>query len=267
MNFLAHLPKYRIVAFLFGIGILIVLIYYAGVEKIWLIIKQVSPRWIAASIIIYAASWFFRTWRLELFTLHAGKNIRALELFKLYISGYALNILLPAKLGDVATIGYLKWSGIDIGISTAIIAQTRVLDVLSLVMLSMPAIIFSEKTNQMWLYTTVIISAIIISVPLGIIFIDKNRNISNLLDKIIGVFNNKYINLAIKGIKITYEAYWDIVSNRNLLFIFNYCKTYIIVYIIERTIIYYYRSIICRSWSSKNYFIILACSTCKIICS
>jgi len=56
-----------------------------------------------------------------------GKNIGIFDLFKLYISGYALNVMLPAKLGDVATVGYLKMKGVHIGRSAAIILQTRIL--------------------------------------------------------------------------------------------------------------------------------------------
>jgi uncharacterized protein (TIRG00374 family) len=99
---------YRIIAFIIGIGILLALIYHAGFERFLDIVLQTSPYWIATAVIIYAASWIFRTWRLERFTTHAGKNIKIFDLFKLYISGYALNIILPAKLGDAATVGYLK---------------------------------------------------------------------------------------------------------------------------------------------------------------
>jgi len=123
---------YRIIAFIAGIGILLALIYHAGFERFLDIVLQTSPYWIAVAVIIYAASWIFRTWRLERFTTHAGKNIKISDLFKLYISGYALNVILPAKLGDAATVGYLKMKGINVGRSAAIILQTRILDVLAL---------------------------------------------------------------------------------------------------------------------------------------
>jgi len=171
---------YRIIAFIIGIGILLALIYHAGFERFSDIILQTSPYWIATAVIVYAASWIFRTWRLERFTTHAGKNIRIFDLFKLYISGYALNVILPAKLGDAATVGYLKMKGINIGRSAAIILQTRILDVLALILLSIPALIlFSEKTAPNWIRTTIFICLFLVAVPIGIVVLDKNINCFN----------------------------------------------------------------------------------------
>jgi len=103
---------YRIIASLVGIGILVSLVYYAGFEKFFGIIIQTSLYWIIISVIIYAMSWIFRVQRLERFTRDAGEKIGFFKLFKLLISGYTLNILLPARLGDVATIFYLKMNKI-----------------------------------------------------------------------------------------------------------------------------------------------------------
>ena len=77
-------------------------------------------------------SWIFRVQRLERFTGDAGEKIYFFELFKRLSSGYTLNVLLPAKLGDVAMIFYLKMKKIAIGKSTAIIFQLRILDVMAL---------------------------------------------------------------------------------------------------------------------------------------
>ena len=118
---------YRVIASLAGIAILLLLVYYAGFEKFFRIIIHTSPYWIIVSVIIYAISWIFRVQRLKRFTMDAGEKIEFFELFKLLISGYTLNILLPARLGDVATIFYLKMKKIAIGKSTAIIFQLRIL--------------------------------------------------------------------------------------------------------------------------------------------
>lgn len=105
----------RIFLSLLGFGILLALVYYVGFEKFFYILLNVNPAWIVIAILVFMVAWIFRILRLKAFTLHAGKNIKALDLFKLYISGYALNVLLPAKLGDAATVGYLKMKGINIG--------------------------------------------------------------------------------------------------------------------------------------------------------
>ena len=209
---------YRIIAFIIGIGILLALIYHTGFERFLNIILQTSPYWIATAIIVYAASWIFRTWRLEQFTTHAGKNIRIFDLFKLYISGYALNVILPAKLGDVATVGYLKVKGINIGRSAAIILQTRILDVLALILLSIPALIlFSEKVAPNWIRTTIFICILVIAVPIGIVTLDKNKIFSGLLEKLGNKFSHKFLKLAVEKTKDAYEGYHEIVSDKKLL--------------------------------------------------
>lgn len=209
---------YRIIALIIGIGILLVLTYQAGFERFSHTILQTSPYWIAIAVVVYAASWIFRTWRLELFTTHAGKTIKIFDLFKLYISGYSLNVILPAKLGDVATIGYLKTRGINIGRSAAIILQTRILDVLALILLSIPAFILSsEKITPNGIRTTIFICIFIVAVPIGIVVVDRNKIFSDFLEKLGNKFSHKFLKLAVEKTKDAYEGYHEIVSNKRLL--------------------------------------------------
>ena len=208
----------RIIAFFIGFGVLLGLIYHVGFEKFLNIVLQTSPYWIVASVIVYAISWIFRTRRLERFTTHAGKNIKIFDLFKLYISGYALNVILPAKLGDAATVGYLKMKGINIGRSAAIILQTRILDMLALILLSIPAfILFSEKAAPNWIRTTIFICLFIVAVPIGIVVLDKNKAFSGLLEKLGNKFSHKFLKLAVEKTLDAYEGYHEIVSNKKLL--------------------------------------------------
>jgi len=114
MNKITKTWIYRVIALIAGVSVLLALVHYAGFEQFYEIVLQASPRWIAAAALVYASSWTFRTWRLRLFTEHAGKKIGAFDLFKLYISGYALNVILPAKLGDVITVGYSLPTGLGL---------------------------------------------------------------------------------------------------------------------------------------------------------
>jgi uncharacterized protein (TIRG00374 family) len=208
----------QIIALAFGIGILIGLIYYAGYERILDIILQTSPYWIAASLINYAISWYFRTWRLERFTTFAGKNIKKKDLFKIHISGYALNTILPAKLGDIATAGFLKLKGIKVGNAAAIILQTRILDLLALIMLSIPAVLLSFKGRiPWWIPITISFCMIIVSVPFFIAILDKNKVISKFFDKSVERFVNNFLKLTILKIKDAYDSYHTILSNKRLL--------------------------------------------------
>ena len=210
--------KYRLIGLFIGIFILLVLIYYVGFEQFYYQVTHASPYLIALSVIVYAISWIFRTLRLDLFTTHAGKNIKIFDLFKLYIAGYALNVILPAKLGDVATVGFLKIKGINIGRSAAIIIQTRILDVLALILLSLPAFIaFSYTESLYWLKTMIIICLLVVAVPMGIVNLDRNKRIIRFIDKFKDKINHKFLRLAVEKTIEAYEGYHEIVSNKKLL--------------------------------------------------
>ncbi len=209
---------YRIIGLVIGIGILLTLVYRAGFERFWDIILQTSPQWIALSVAVYAASWIFRTWRLHGFATHAGKSIKMVDLFALHISGYALNAVLPAKLGDVATVGYLTMREISIGRSAAIVLQTRILDVLALVLLSLPAFVSLLRNGApSWIMTTVLLCTVIVAVPIGIVALDKGKRFSNVWENLQNRFGHKLPKLALEKTREAYEAYHEIATARKLM--------------------------------------------------
>ena len=120
-----------------AIAILFVLTYSVGLGNFYRIIISASPAGLISAVIIYSVSWILRTVRLDSLVKNVGANVGTWELFKLYISGNALNVILPAKLGDAAVICYLRMQGIGIGMSAAIAVQCRILDVLALLILSL----------------------------------------------------------------------------------------------------------------------------------
>jgi len=218
MNSKTRSWTYRIIAFSIGIGILLILICRAGFERSFNVILQTSPYWIAASVIVYAASWIFRTWRLERLTTHAGKTIKIFDLFRLHISGYALNAILPAKLGDAVTAGYLKMQGISIGRSAAIILQTRLLDLLALVLLSTPGFVFLlGKSAPFWMVTTLIICMAVVVTPIAIAALDKDRRLSDISESLQDRLGHEFLKVAAGKMRDAYEGYHEIVSDKRLL--------------------------------------------------
>jgi uncharacterized protein (TIRG00374 family) len=218
MNRKARSWIFRTIAFVIGVVILLALIYGAGFERFLDILLRTSPYWIALSVIVYAVSWIFRTWRLQQLTIHAGKSIKILDLFGLHISGYALNAILPAKLGDAATIGYLKMQGISIGRSAAIILQTRILDLLALIVLSIPAFVFFwGRGAPHWIMTTLVFCTVIVVVPIAIVSADRERRFSVISEKLQNRFRQRLVKLALEKTKDAYEGYHDIVSDKRLL--------------------------------------------------
>ena len=134
------------------------------------------------------------------------------------ISGYALNVILPAKLGDAATIGYLKMQGISIGRSAAIVLQTRILDLLALVLLSMPAVVLllGKRTPQ-WMVTTLVLCIVVVVSPIAIVVADKDKRFSAIAERLQKRFRRRFLKLAVETINDAYEGYHDIVSHQTLL--------------------------------------------------
>ncbi len=218
MNEITKTWIYRIIALAAGVSALLILIYYSGSEQFTRTVLEASPPWIVAAVLVYAFSWTFRTWRLRLFTENAGKNIGSIDLFKLYISGYALNVILPAKLGDVITVGYLKMKGIELARSAAIILQTRILDVMALVLLSVPALLlFLGESSPGWIGKTVLISALIVAVPVGVVILDRNESIFKFFYKLLYKSGRPSVTALAEKLQVAYRSYHQMVSNRYLL--------------------------------------------------
>jgi len=209
---------YRSTMFTAGIGIIVALIYRVGLKRFSDILLETSPPWVILSFVVYALSWIFRTWRLKALTDQAGDKIRAVDLFLLHISGYALNTVLPARLGDAAFVGYLRIKGIKIGRAAAIFLQTRILDLLALVVLSMPGLVFVfEKDIPNWIVTTFGFCLLVIVVPAGVVLFDRNKRLSKFIHRKASNAGNKVFRLVLEKIKDAYDGYREIVLNKKLL--------------------------------------------------
>ncbi|VVB67327.1 Lysylphosphatidylglycerol synthase TM region [uncultured archaeon] len=208
----------RVLAFSASLAILLALIHFAGFENFYQIMLNASPLWLAAAVAIYAASWIFRTFRLGTLSKEAGANIGVWELFKLQISGYALNVILPAKLGDAATVCYLTMRGIGIGMSTAIVVQCRVLDVLALILLSLSSLaLLFRKSPPEWIWMTIIGSLLIVSLCLGVVLLDRKMSLLHLSGRYLEPhMENGYLRSFSEKARDAYVGYRDIASNKLL---------------------------------------------------
>ncbi len=90
--------KFSIMPFVFASAIILVLIYSVGFENFFRVIAYASPVGLISAVFIYSISWILRAVRLESLCKNVGAHVGIKELFKIYISGNALNVILPAKL-------------------------------------------------------------------------------------------------------------------------------------------------------------------------
>jgi len=211
---------FHLVGFILGIGILVVLIQQAGFERFFNIIRRGRPLWLAAAVFVYTLSWLFRTWRLERLVAHGGLLIKMTTLFKLYISSFSLNIILPAKLGDLAAMAYLKMHGLKIGRSAAVILQTRILDMLALIVLSMPALFFFfhvKESPPYWILVSIALALLAILVFFGLVIFDRKKVLFRLLEKLGHKWGNRFFLLVVEKLNDAYGAYHKIIKDGKLL--------------------------------------------------
>jgi uncharacterized protein (TIRG00374 family) len=211
---------YYILSLITSAVALILLIHVAGSENLSNVIKHISAPLLLLSLGVYGTSWVFRTMRLSLFVNQNETSIRQLSLFKMNISGFALNNISPARLGDAATIGYLRMYGVRGGRSTAIIVQTRVLDLLSIIFLALCGIIFSlESSFPSWIIRVIFICGILCLLPYCVVWSQKIHGLPERLRRFAeGTKSSPIRYITIKASDI-YQAYSDIVYNRRLFFV------------------------------------------------
>jgi len=203
---------------LLAIAILFVLTYSVGLGNFYRVIISASPAGLISAVIIYSVSWILRTVRLDSLVKNVGANIGTWELFKLYISGNALNIVLPAKLGDAAVICYLRMQGIGIGMSAAIAVQCRILDVLALLILSLPSaiLLFREKIPE-WISLMLVGSLIIAALPLGVVLLSTTGNLPHLMNRNFEFLNKKRnVSRFMEKAKEAYFGYIKLASIKRL---------------------------------------------------
>jgi len=211
---------FHFISYLAGIGILVLLITCTGWEQFLDVLSRISVWWLSLSVLVYACSWVFRVWRLERLVLRFINGIDVFELFKLNVSGFALNIMLPAKLGDAATVGFLRMLGVKLGNAVAIIVQTRILDLLALVLLSSPCmLLLSKRGIPNWLSLTLLLCTLLIALSYVIVFAGKNGKFESLLKSLLDKFQQVYLQLVVSKVRDAYQSYLEIVSDKKLMMV------------------------------------------------
>jgi len=205
-------------SYMVGIGILVILIMITGWEQFLAVFSKISVWWLSLSILVYACSWLFRVWRFERLVFRYIDGTDFFDLFKINISGFALNIVFPAKLGDAAMVGFLKMQGVKLGNAVAVIVQTRVLDLLALVLLSSPCILLLSKRGiPNWLTCTLLLCTLIIALSYIMVLAGKNGRFEDLFKSLLEKFQRAYLQLLLSKARDAYRSYMEIASDIRLM--------------------------------------------------
>ena len=232
-------PKKVFNAAIYGVGILILagLVQKVGIARWGQLLQGADKRSVLLAAMIYAAIWPIRTLRLGRLVQHAAKSLPALRIFEIHISGFALNSILPAKVGDVAMVGFLKNEGIKTGSAVAIAFQARILDVLALVLVTVPSWIWlMRKDTPLWMGLSFLFCAALVALPLGITWADKKRKIASYATEAGKRAKHPFWGLALIKMGEVYAAYHSLVWDKVLMLFSIACS--IIIWMLEGSVCY-----------------------------
>lgn len=222
-----HILRY-LFSFLISLIILLFLIFCGDVNRFIKVLSQVSVNSVIIMVIVYALSWIFRTIRLERTVASLGSKMPFKNLFKLNISGYALNVLLPVKIGDVARMLFLKAEGMEGDKAIASVIYIRLLDIISIIMLATPVLfVMTKESIPNWTIISVI--SCILIIVLIFVFLSIGR-----MQRLFDIIEAKFTLKVTKGLlRVGKEVHWNL---RNLLFKSSvYCDMFysILIWLLE----------------------------------
>jgi uncharacterized protein (TIRG00374 family) len=206
------------VAVLFGLGIIGVWLLQIDLGQAWDSVRKSSPGFVALAILAYAFTWVFRTWRLACITKQAKQQIGFYQLFKLHIAAYALNVLFPAKLGDVAMIFFLRTKQLLLGQAAAMVLQTRLLDVAALVCLVFPVfIVLAGQGIPTWVGSMVVAALIVLGVVVSLVVLDRKQRLLSLLETFYVNTSIWFLKKVWEKIAQAYKTYHELILDRKTL--------------------------------------------------
>ena len=163
---------------------------------------QINLILLAAAFITHGTSWIFRVMRLKtILKDQETKTIKTTALYKINFAGYALNILLPFKLGDIARIYWFHTNEkLSLKSSAITVILTRIFDVLGLSiigLLSIALLTMAQKQSTITQNYIIILSAFTITITLLL-----SSKTQKLITQLIGKKSKKLADI-IKAFKIS----------------------------------------------------------------
>lgn len=205
-----------------GILVFTVLLRQVGFNRLLAIIKQMSWTWMLLALFCYGVVWILRTGRLKAILAAGSDCILWWPLYFVLVAGFAINSILPAKLGEVAMVAFLRTEGVRGPSALAAIVQTRIFDVLALMaLMSGSGVSLFGKASVPWSWSMLLGVLLVVLLPMVFIFFDRNCLMEKWLSSWRCTKNNSCLQSLLKKVLQTYQAYRLIVVNRSL-FLFSF---------------------------------------------
>ena len=136
-----------------GFLLLIVLVWWTGIDKLWSAIRGVSPLWIMASALTIFPAYFFRALRWKFLLLPIKNSIRIGNAFWSTAIGFMVNTLIPIRLGEFVR-AYVLGEKENVGFAPSFssIVVERILDLIGLLTLGLLALFMlpADTTMPNW---------------------------------------------------------------------------------------------------------------------
>lgn len=123
-------------------GLALIALFVRGVDADVALaaLSRVGPGALAIAVLVYAAGWVLRAWRLHLIARAAGIPATPAESARTAIGANALNVIAPARLGDVAALFALRRPPAGATGAAASILLWRLIDLAGLLFLATAAL-------------------------------------------------------------------------------------------------------------------------------
>lgn len=119
-----------------GAALLGLIIWRSGFDHFLQTVGNADIAFLVLAAVLYSLGWLLRTFRLQKLAGFSGLALSRPKVFRYSISGFALNVILPARLGDAALVGYLRAEGLATGRAAALVVHVRLLDAAAVTLLA-----------------------------------------------------------------------------------------------------------------------------------
>jgi uncharacterized protein (TIRG00374 family) len=142
--------------FLLGLAISAVCIWLllrqVDLNHVGAVLSQARPALLVAAAAMYFVAMSLRAWRWTVL-LTPIKRLSLPEIWPVTAVGYAGNVLLPARMGEVLRIAVLRKRGVSMSAGLATVAAERMIDGLATVAVVLITMRFLPQTAPQWLTT------------------------------------------------------------------------------------------------------------------
>ena len=207
--------KFSIVfSFIIAAVLLYLILRQVGIEDFKEYLKKINYLWIIAAVILYTFDMTIRAYRWREILKDNNISIKLWESFEAYNLGNALNIIIPAKIGDIARSYYLKRKySFEYSKTLPATFLDRFFDVIGvyIVILITSIYVISRIKMPVWFFDLILLGVVCLFFAFLIIgysikrkdklYSIKNKNISHFIISLIDVFEGSIKN-KIKFLKL-----------------------------------------------------------------